>query len=414
MVLHRPATDWDVATSAPPEAIKSLFQHVTNFSLKHGTITLVHEGRPFEVTPYKGSGHFGTHITEDLGHRDFTINAMAYDAVKEEVLDPWGGRKDIERKVVRAVRDPKERFQEDPLRLLRAVRISRELCFEIDKRTVEVLSRMARLISAAAVERIRDEVMKVLMSRKPSPAFYIMVRTGLLKEILPELLEGYRKRQNALHRFTIFRHIMETVDRIRPEPVLRLTALFHDIAKPRVRQKEGGRFRFIGHEKASAALAVEVMGRLKFGGGLTEQVSNLIEHHMDVRNYDSQWSDGALRRFIRRVGARDIGLLLALHRADLLAHGLPNEGKLNLLDELEKRVGEIINRPLALSSRDLAVDGRKVMDLLGLSEGPEVGRVLDHLMERVMDQPELNTKDGLTALLKEMKRKRHSGPRRRA
>jgi tRNA nucleotidyltransferase (CCA-adding enzyme) len=414
MVLHRPETDWDVATSASPEVIKSLFQDVRNFSLKHGTITLVHEGRPFEVTPYKGSGNFGAHITEDLGHRDFTINAMAYDAVKEEVLDPWGGRKDIERKVVRAVGDPKERFQEDPLRLLRAVRISRELCFEIDKRTVEVLSCMAGLISAVAVERIRDEVMKILMCRKPSPAFYLMVRTGLLKEILPELLEGYRKRQNALHRFTIFRHIMETVDRIRPEPVLRLTALLHDIAKPRVRKKEGGRFRFIGHEKVSATLAVEVMGRLKFAGGLAEQVSSLIEHHMDVMNYDSQWSEGALRRLIRRVGARDMRLLLALRRADLLAHGLPYEDKLNLLDELEKRVREITKRPLALSSRDLAVDGRKVMDILGLSEGPEVGRVLDHLMERVMDQPELNTKEGLTALLKEMKRKRHSGPRRRA
>ena len=402
MVLDRPATDWDVATSASPEAIQSLFQDVTNFALKHETITLVHEGRSYEVTPYKGSGHLGTHINEDLAHRDFTINAMAYDAMKAEVLDPWGGRKDIERKVVRAVGDPQERFYEDPLRLLRAVRISRELRFEIDKRTLEVLSRMAGLISAAAGERIRDEVMKLLMCRKPSPAFYLMKRTGLLKEILPELVEGYRKRQNALHRFTIFRHIMETVDRIKPEPVLRLTALLHDIAKPRVRQKEGGRFRFIGHEKASAALAVEVMGRLKFGGDIKAQVSHLIEHHLDVMNYDSQWSDAALRRLIRRVGPRNIGLLLVLRRADLLAHGLPNELKLNLLDELEKRVGEIIKRPLALNSRDLAVDGRKVMDLLGLEEGPEVGRVLDHLMERVMDEPELNTIEGLTALLNEM------------
>jgi len=128
----------------------------------------------------------------------------------------------------------------------------------------------------------------------------------------------------------------------------------------------------------------------------------LIEHHLDVMNYDSQWSDAALRRLIRRVGPRNIGLLLVLRRADLLAHGLPNELKLNLLDELEKRVGEIIKRPLALNSRDLAVDGRKVMDLLGLEEGPEVGRVLDHLIERVMDEPELNTIEGLTALLNEM------------
>jgi tRNA nucleotidyltransferase/poly(A) polymerase len=410
MVLHRLATDWDVATSASPETIKSLFQDVPSFSLKHGTITLVQAGRHFEVTPFKGSGPWGSHINEDLGHRDFTINAMAYDPVKEALLDPWDGRKDVERKVVRAVGDPQDRFQEDPLRLLRAVRISRELRFTIEKRTLEALTLMAGWISAAPGERIRDELMKILMCPKPSPAFYLMVRTGLLKEIVPELLEGYRKRQNALHRFTIFRHIMETVDRIGPDPVLRLAALLHDVAKPRVRQKEGGRFRFIGHEQASAALAVEVMGRLKFGGALTQQVSNLIEHHLDVMNYDPQWSDSALRRLIRRVGPRDIKLLLVLRRADLLAHGLPNEDKMNLLNELENRVDHILKRPLALSSRDLALNGHEVMDLLGLTEGPEVGRVLDHLMETVVDQPELNTKEGLTALLKEMGT---SAPRRR-
>ena len=410
MVLHRPASDWDVATSASPDAIKSLFQDFRSFSLKHGTITLVHEGRLFEVTPYKGSEHFGTHITEDLGHRDFTINAMAYDAVKEEVLDPWGGREDIQRKVLRAVGDPKDRFHEDPLRLLRAVRISAELRFQIEKRTLEALSRMARLISATAGERIREEVMKILMCRKPSPAFYLMVRTGLLREILPELLEGYRKKQNELHRFTIFRHIMETVDRIKPERVLRLAALLHDIAKPRVRQKEGGRFRFLGHERASAALAVEVMGRLKFGASLTEQVSNLIAHHMDVINYDSRWSDGALRRLIRRVGPQNIELYLTFRRADLLAHGLKNEHKMNLLDELEKRVGEIMKSPLALNSRDLAVDGREVMVILGIGQGPEVGQVLHQLIETVTDQPELNTKEGLMALLKEMKEGRRNHP----
>ncbi|MEJ2725933.1 MAG: hypothetical protein P8175_15080, partial [Deltaproteobacteria bacterium] len=165
-------------------------------------------------------------------------------------MDPWGGRSDIQRKVVRAVGDPEDRFQEDPLRLLRAVRISAELGFQIEKSTLKELSRMAGLISATAVERIREEVMKILLCPKPSPAFYLMVRTGLLKEILPELLEGYRKRQNELHRFTTFRHIMETVDLTKPEPVLRLTALLHDVAKPRVRQRERGRFRFIGHEKA--------------------------------------------------------------------------------------------------------------------------------------------------------------------
>jgi tRNA nucleotidyltransferase (CCA-adding enzyme) len=414
VVLRRSASDWDVATSASPEAIKSLFQDFRSFSLKHGTVTLVHKGRPFEVTSYRGSEYFGRHITEDLAHRDFTINAMAYDAVKETVLDPWGGRSDIQRKVLRAVGDPKDRFQEDPLRLLRAVRISVDLGFQIEKRTLKELSRMAGLISETAVERIREEVMKILLCPKPSPAFYLMVRTGLLKEILPELLEGYRKRQNELHRFTIFRHIMETVDLTKPEPVLRLTALLHDIAKPRVRQRERGRFRFIGHEKASAALAAEVMDRLKFGGGITEKVSRLISHHMDVINYNSRWRDGALRRLIRRVGPQDIGLLLEFCRADFLAHGLRNEPKLTLLDEIEERVGQIMKSPVALTRRDLAVDGREVMNMLGLAQGPRVGRVLYHLTEKVMDQPELNTREGLMGLLKEMKKMTNAGASRRA
>jgi tRNA nucleotidyltransferase/poly(A) polymerase len=404
-VLQRPASDWDVATSASPEAIEFLFHDHTRYALKHGTIALVHKGKPFEVTPYKGSERYGSHITEDLAHRDFTINAMAYDAEKEIILDPWGGRADIQHRVLRAVGDPKDRFHEDPLRLLRAVRISAELDFQIEKRTLQELSRMAGLLSQAAEERIREEVMKILMCRKPSPAFYLMVRTGLLGQILPELLEGYRKKQNELHRFTIFRHIMETVDRIEPQPVLRLTALLHDMAKPRVRQKQGGRFRFIGHEKAGAALAVAVMGRLKFGAGLTEQVSTLIAHHMDVMQYDSQWSDGALRRWIRRVGPQNIGPLLTFRRADLLAHGFRNDRHLNRLDELEKRVKAIMKSPPAFSTRDLAVDGREVMDTLGIDRGPEVGQVLHHLLEIVVDQPELNTKEALMALLKRMKKK---------
>jgi len=404
VLLHRSPSDWDVATSAPPEAIRSLFRDVPSFSLKHGTVTLVHSGEHFEVSTYRGSEDFGKSIDEDLEHRDFTINGMAYDALKGEILDPCGGSADIQRKLVKAVGDPKERFHEDPLRLLRAVRIAAELNFRIEKRTMGEISRMAGFISLAAEERIRDELIKLLMCRKPSQGLYHMVRAGLLGEIMPELLEGYRKKQNELHRFTIFRHITETVDRVRPEPVLRLTALLHDIAKPRVRQKKDGRFRFIGHERASAELAAEIMTRLKFSNPMIQRVTNLIVHHMDVVGYDTGWSDGALRRLIRRVGPENIEDFFAFRRADLLAHGLKNKEKLDLLNELAKRVEGMMKSPIALESGDLAIGGHEVMKVLGIGEGPEVGKVLHVLIERVVDQPQLNTKEALLALVRDMKK----------
>ena len=227
-----------------------------------------------------------------------------------------------------------------------------------------------------------------------------MVRTGLLRQILPELLEGYLKRQNAYYRYTIYRHIMETIDRVDPDPILRLIALLHDIAKPRTRGKIKGEWRFFGHEEASARLAKEIMLRLKFGNDMIGKVTNLIAHHMV--GYDPVWSDGAVRRLIRRVGPENIGRLLSFRRADLLAHGLKDQ-KLKLLSELEKRVEGLRERPLVERTCDLAIDGYEVMEVLGLNPGPEVGEALEVLMEKVTDHPELNTQERLIALLKGMK-----------
>lgn len=223
-----------------------------------------------------------------------------------------------------------------------------------------------------------------------------------MKEVLPELLEGYRRRQNHHHKYTIFRHIMETVDLVAPDPILRLTALLHDIAKPRVREKRGGQYRFLGHEESGARLAEKIMDRLKFGKAIREQVSLQIESHMAAANYDSRWGDGAVRRLIIRVGHENTARFFAFRRADLLAHGMKDE-KLDLLSELEERAEQIMSGSPVLTIRDLAVDGHRVMDMLGLGPGPEVGRILRLLMEKVTDQPQLNTEEGLRTLLREMK-----------
>jgi poly(A) polymerase/tRNA nucleotidyltransferase (CCA-adding enzyme) len=405
MCLRRPIADWDVATSAPPEKIKSIFKDARHFSLKHDTVTLVDSTRLYEVTTFRGSERTRQSIEEDLGHRDFTIDAMAYDSERKAVLDPHGGRSDAVQELIRAVGDPKDRFREDPLRLLRAVRLATELGFKIEERTLAAISMMAEQLASVAQERVRAEMMKILMSRRPSAGFDLMVRTGLLKQFLPELLEGYLKRQNAHHRFTIYKHIMETVDGVELDPVLRLTALFHDIAKPRVREKINGKFRFLGHEEASAKLAREIMDRLKFSNKMIGRVAHLIAHHMI--EYDTEWGDGAVRRLIRRVGPENMAHLLTFRRADLLAHGVKDQ-KPDLLSELERRVEASMKRPQPMSAHDLAIDGRRVMEILALTQGPEVGEVLNELLGRVTDHPEMNTEERLVDLLGEMKRQRES------
>jgi len=393
-MLKRPIMDWDVVTSAPAGRIRSIFHDQKQFSLKHDTVTLIHSGAHYEVTPFRGSPD---DLTSDLSRRDFTVNAMALDPEGPQVIDPFNGESDMRHRIVRAVGNPKARFREDPLRLLRCIRLAAELGFRIDSHTLRALGATAPLLSSTAPERIRDELVKVLMTPKPSRSFYLMVRTGLLKSFLPELLEGYLKRQNRHHRHTIFRHTVETIDQIRPDPVLRLTALLHDIAKPRTRVKRNGTWRFYGHEKESARLAGDILKRLRFSREVTKRVIHLIRHHMI--GYNPRWSDAAIRRLIRRAGAGQIHDLLEFRRADLLAHGL-SDGSLPLTDELQRRVEEQIRRQAPTERRALAVDGRMVMEIRGLSPGPEVGRILRDLHEKVLDHPELNNREDLTAIVK--------------
>ena len=394
--LGRPSTDWDLATSASAEEIKELFNDIKSFSLKHETVTLVHSGSHYEITTIRDS------IEKDLGHRDFTINAMAFDIDSGLVLDPNRGRKDIIEKTIRAVGDPEERFMEDPIRLLRAVRIAVELDFRIEKRTMETIRRMSDHLASSARERIRDELMKILMIERPSNGFSILRRSGLLLRIIPELLEGYMKRQNIHHHYTIYRHIIETIDRVEPDPLMRLTALLHDIAKPRVRQRIKGKFSFLRHAEESALLAGEIMERLRLSNEVIREVTNLIEFHMI--NYNRNWSDGAVRRLIRSAGPDNMDDLIKFRKADLSAHG-PGDGDITLLSELEKRVEAIRKGSMANQIPDLEIDGDKVMHVLGISPGPDVGRVLKILLEKVTDQPELNTEDALTGILKDMKGK---------
>jgi tRNA nucleotidyltransferase (CCA-adding enzyme) len=396
-IMNRPVLDWDIVTTASPAEIASIFSDFKQFSLQHGTVTIVDSGRLYEVTTMRRDGDSEDNLVYDLEHRDFTINAMAYDIDRKLIYDPSGGRSDIIEKRLRSVGDPAERFREDPLRLLRAVRIANELGFTVERETMRIIREMSGQLKCVSNERIRNEFMKILLSNKPSKGFSLLKKSGLLSEFLPELLEGLFKRQNTHHRYTIYRHIMETIDLVKPDPILRLTALFHDIAKPRVRKRSKGQFRFFGHSEASASLAGDIMERLRFSRKLTDTVKKLIQLHMV--NYDPAWSEGAIRRLIRRTGPADIDYLIAFRKADLSAHGYPKD-KTHLIPQLEKRIRELKERPLVLHRRDLAVRGREVMDIMGVTQGPEVGKLLDMLVEKVTEHPELNTLESLTEILK--------------
>ncbi len=392
------AKDWDVATNATPEIIRGLFPTTTSFHLKHGTITLVIEGRHFEVTTFRGpEGGIGSSIEEDLAHRDFTINAMAYDLIGGKIIDPFGGAEDIRRKVVRAVLNPIERFKEDPLRMMRAIRFSQELRYSIDPETLVAIMSFSHAMSGVAVERVRDELVRVLIVARPSVGFNLMRKTGLLQVILPELVEGYRKRQNNFHRYTIYRHIIETVDTIERDPALRLSALFHDIAKPRVREKIEGRWRFFSHADASAELTRQIMMRLRFSNELTSCVSIIVAHHMF--DYKKELSDRAIRRFIKRVGAEHVDDLIRLRKADDMAHGWGQDHG-DRIEEFSKRVHAQMRSSPALTVSDLALNGHDVMKITGLPPGPGVGQILKKLVEVVIENPEHNQREKLIEMLK--------------
>ncbi|MFP4036721.1 MAG: CCA tRNA nucleotidyltransferase [Desulfobacteraceae bacterium] len=392
MCMGREAEDWDLITDAPASAVKAIFSHLPCFQLHPDTVSLVLEGRTCHINTLKEGGGF----REDLARRDFTINAMAYEPGSGRLMDLFGGLKDIERRLVRATGSPARRFDEDPLRLMRAVRFASTLGLDIESKTLEEIKRRSGAINRSAPERVRDELMHILLAPAPSRGLRLMQRTGLLREVLPEIAAGHLKRQNSYHRYTILRHTLETVDRVEPTAELRLAALLHDSAKPMVRKRYEKGWQFVGHEEAGAGLSKEILGRLRFSREVTAKVVHLVRHHMI--GYSQQWSDAAVRRWIRRVGPGNVEAVLALRRADLEAHGRPDAGQ-SLLSELAGRVEGMKRDPI--SRGDLAVDGRTVMAVTGLQPGPEVGRILDRLLETVSEHPELNTKPALIRLIEE-------------
>lgn len=403
-VLSDTPDDWDITTSAKPKQVKSLFHRTIDTGLQHGTVTVLLDKEGFEVTTYRVDGVYedGRHpkdvtftasLEEDLKRRDFTINAMAYNP-KQGLVDPFGGLGDLEKKVIRCVGDPKERFTEDALRILRAVRFSAKLGFSIDPATENALSLLAPNLEKVSAERIQVELVKLLISDHPD---YLRTawRAGVTKIFLPEFDTCMETQQNTpYHMYSVGEHILHSLVNIRPDRVLRLTMLLHDIGKPVCRTTdENGRDHFKGHGPVGEKLAGEILRRLKFDNDTIRKVCRLIRWH-DLR---PKAEETQVRCAVNSIGEDLFPLYLEVQRADMLAQSLyRREQKEERLDAVEQIYHRICERGDCVSLKGLDISGRDLIQA-GLKAGPSIGRILESLLDQVLEDPGKNNREYLLA-----------------
>jgi len=413
--------DWDVATSARPRYVMSVFPRAIPVSLRHGTVRVLCPGdKVVDVTTYRVEGSYSDHrrpdrveftgsLSEDLRRRDFTVNALALD-LSGRLRDPHDGFGDLARRVIRTVGDPGDRFTEDALRMLRAVRLSVQLGFRLDRAAAAAVRRHAHLVGALSVERVRDELDRCLVGPVPGRALDDLRRLTLLEHFIPELLEGPDLTLSEETGQTLWEHTIQTVTGVPDRLHLRLAALLHDVAKPRTLVVEDGRRRFVGHEKEGAEMAAGILSRLRYSKELAGRVVHLVRHHMALKAQPGM-KDAAVRRLINRVRPEYVPDLVALRRADFRAStggGRACRETAAFLVRLERLAGE----ESPFTTEDLAIDGRDIIRVGRVEPGPRVGLILKRLLEEVLEDPGLNEKTKLEERVREMLRPGGSGPRR--
>ncbi len=412
--LHKKPHDFDVATNATPQDVMKLFKVVIPTGFEHGTVTVHFEGLEIEITTFRtesgysdgrhpDSVNYAATIEEDLSRRDFTINAIAADLKNGKIVDPFGGRRDIKKKVIRTVGKAHDRFMEDGLRPVRCVRFACKLGFSIEKCTYSELfdSEIRKKIGSISIERFRDEFDKILASAKPSVGFKLLEETGMTSIFIPELLAGrgcVQSDQRGFHDFDVLDHLYYACDGATVDkPNVRLAALFHDIGKPAAKKIIDGNITFYNHERIGSKLTQQILTRLKYPNAVIDDVCHLINEHMF--NYESNWTVPAVRRFIIRVGQDHLEDLFDLRLADMYGmHNQPIEYKysaaINLLVELKDRISVELEKNNALSLKDLAINGNDLI-AAGFEKGKKLGLILNHLLDCVIEDPEMNTKDKL-------------------
>jgi len=412
LILGNDIYDYDFATDARPEEIVKLFRKTIPTGIKHGTVSVLVDEWQFEITTYRSDGRyfdgrhpesvsFSKNLRVDVDRRDFTINGLAYDPESGELIDYVNGVRDIRDKIIRTIGDPVMRFTEDGLRPIRACRFASKLNFIIEENTLRAMSETLDVVRNVSRERIRDEFLKILETEKPSVGIEYLRETGLLELFLPELSECYNVSQNRYHIYDVYYRSIYSCDAApREHPMIRLSALLHDVGKIPTRQPgEDGDFTFYNHEVIGAKMVKKIMKRLKFSNDQIETVNNLILNHMF--HYTDEWTDGAVRRFIRKVGLDNIEDLFTLRMADRKGNGA-RKGLPAPIERLKKRIDHVIEQENAFSVRDLNINGTILMEEFGLTPGPIIGAILNHLLEAVLDNPELNEKEKLLDLSREI------------
>ncbi len=411
VILGRPPADWDLASDALPERLVEIFPDAA-YENRFGTVAVRRGGELYEITTFRSDHDYadfrrphrveftGT-IELDLARRDFTVNAMAWGARSGEVpdlVDPYGGRADVESRVLRAVGDPRARFEEDALRMMRAVRLAATLDFGIEPATLAAIQARSALVVHLSGERIATELDRLLAATTPSVGLRLMSDTELLAAISADLAAQRGIPQNKVQDEDLWDHTLRSVDAAPPaRPIVRLAALLHDIGKPAT-FSDG---HFLGHEVVGARLAGTFLDRLHAPRAVRDRVVDLVRNHMF--SYEPSWSDAAVRRFIAKIGKLGdgaLGELLALREADNAGSGLPPAA--GRLAELKARIAAELEADAVLDRRGLAVDGTDLMRELGLPQGPILGRILDALLERVIADPALNDRPTLLLLARSM------------
>lgn len=407
-VLGRTPQDWDITTSATPEQTKALFRRTIDTGIEHGTVTIMMDHVGYEVTTYRVDGKYEDHrrpkevtftasLLEDLKRRDFTINAMAYNE-QEGLVDIFGGAEDLRRGIIRCVGVPQERFDEDALRILRAVRFAAQLDFEIEVKTRQAIREKAEFLRDISAERIQVELTKLITSDHPE-RIIDAYELGITAIVLPEFDTMMETPQHTVyHKYDVGRHTVAVIQNIDATPVLRWAALLHDSAKPECRTTdEQGVDHFYGHPKAGKAIARRVLRRMKLDNDTIQRVERLVEWH-DF-GLDGTVTKKTLRRALNRMGPDLFDDYAKLRRADMLGQSdYMQEKKQQDYRHLLEMYREIREAQECLLIRDLKLDGKDLI-AMGVQPGPDMGKILNDLLQQVLEEPQLNTKEKLKELV---------------